>query len=266
MSRKLLSRADATLNRQSKPASGPVSAQAVGQVRLLRRRLAEAMTRMGMAAESVPHAVVFRAAFRSHRLAAPEWARILAAMPPPYRRDHAGRLAQWRLLRPAGRLLEVGDTLGGDTAVLVKSLTFGRVNGAAGLVEHPWGLAFTDHALCRLLERSGYTADPEGAMQEAHDLLLAAPGDLAAVLEAEVRWAIPAGPGAFLATLRRTNDGEPDLVVLTADTWVSVDQLRPEQEAQVAAIRLRRDGPTLGDGLLRPMGTRLAAGRGPTAA
>ena len=175
MSRRLLSRADATLNRQNKPASGPVSAQAIGQVRLLRRRLADTAARLEAAAGSVPRAVVHRATFRSHRLAAPDWARILAAMPAPYRRDHAGRLAQWRLLRPAGRLLEVGDTLGGDTAVLVKSLTFGRVNGAAGLVEHPWGLAFTDHALCRLLERSGYAADPEAVMHEAHEALLALP-------------------------------------------------------------------------------------------
>ena len=175
-------------------------------------------------------------------------------MPPPYRRDPVGRLAQWRLLRPAGRLLEVGDTLGGDTSIVVKSLLIGRVNGAAGLVEYPWGLAFTDHALGRLLERSSFTADPEAAMHEAHEMLLGARADLAPVLASEVRWAIPAGPGAFLATLRRTNDGEPDLVVLTADTWVSVDQLRPEQEAQVAAIRFRRDGPTLGDGLLRPVG------------
>ena len=96
--------------------------------------------------------------------------------------------------------------------------------------------------------------------------MLDAPGEMAAVLESESRWAIPGGPGAFLATLRRTKDGEPDLVALTAETWVSADQLRPEQEAQVAAIRLRHDGPTLGGGLLRPMGTRLAAGRAPTMA
>lgn len=228
-------------------------------MRLLRRRLTDAAARLTAAAEGVPDAVLERAAFRSHRLAAPEWARILAAMPPPYRRDHAGRLAQWRVLRPVGRLLEVDDTLDGDTSVVVKSLAIGRIRGAAQRVEHLWGLAFADHALCRFLERSGFAADPEAAMHEAHEMLLNAPGDLAAVLGSKGRWAIPGGPGAFLTTLRRTDDGEPDLVAITAETWVSADQLYPEQEAQVAAIRFRQDGPTLGDGLLRPHGT-LAAG------
>ena len=78
---------------------------------------------------------------------------------------------------------------------------------------------------------------------------------MAAGLEAEVRWAVPGGPGAFLATLCRTADGEPDLVAFTAETWVNADQLYPEQEAQVAAIRFRHGGATLGDGLLRPAGT-----------
>ena len=222
---------------------------------MLRRRLADTAARLETAAGSVPHAVVFRAAFRSHRFAAPDWARILAAMPAPHHRDHAGRLAQWRLLRPIGRLLEVGDTLGGDMSVIVKSLMMGRIRGAAGLVENPWGLAFTDHALGRLLERSSFTADPEAAMHEAHELLLGAPADMVPVLASEVRWAIPGGPGAFLATLRRTADGEPDMVAFTAETWVNADQLYPEQEAQVAAIRFRHGGPTLGDGLLRPAGT-----------
>ena len=84
--------------------------------------------------------------------------------------------------------------------------------------------------------------------------MLNAPGEMAAVLESESRWAIPGGPGAFLATLRRTKDGEPDLVGITAETRMSADQFRPDQEAQVAAIRFRQYEPTLGDGLRRPAG------------
>lgn len=235
--------------------TGAVSAQSIGQIRLLRQRLTTAATRLTAAAEGIPNATLERAAFRSHKLAAPDWARILAAMPtPPYRRDQAARLAQWRALRPIGRVLEGGDTLGGDTSIVVRSLALGRVRGAAQRVEDVWGLIFGDHALCRVLERSGYTADPEAAMLDAHAALLAAPGDLAGVLVSEGRWAIPGGPGAFLVTFRRTDDGGPPLVALTAETWVSSDQLYPEQEAQVAAIRFRHAGPTLGGGLLRPAG------------
>jgi len=234
--------------------TGAVSAQSIGQVRLLRQRLAAAGALLTAAVDSIPGAVLERASFRSHTLAAPEWARIMGAMPPPYRRDRAARLAQWRVLRPVGRLLEDGDTLGGDTSIVVRSLAVGRIGGAAQRVEDVWGLIFGDHALCRVLERSGYTADPEAAMLDAHAALLAAPGDLAGVLVSEGRWAIPGGPGAFLATFRRADDGGPPLVALTAETWVSSDQLYPEQEAQVAAIRFRHAGPTLGDGLLRPAG------------
>jgi len=230
----------------------PVSAQAIGQVRLLRHRLAAAGALLTAAADGIPGRVLERAAFRSHKLAAPDWARIMGAMPPPYRRDHAARLAQWRALRPVGRLIEDGDTLGGDTSVVVRSLVVGRIHGAAQRVEDVWGLAFADHALCRMLERSGYAANPEAAMLDAHAALLAAPGDLASVLVSEGRWAIPGGPGAFLATLRRTDDDGPPMVALTAETWVSADQLYPEQEAQVAAIRFRQPGPTLGEALFRP--------------
>jgi len=239
-----------------------VTAQALGQVRLLRRRLADAAAQLTTAAEGIPNATLERAAFRSHKLAAPDWTRILNAMPAPYRRDQAARLAQWRVLRPVGRLLDTGDRLGGDTSVVVKSLAMGRIRGTVQRVEDLWGLAFADHALCRLLERSGFTADPEAAMHEAHELLLCAPGSLSGVLGSEGQWAIPGGPGAFLATLRRTNDGEPDLVAITAETWVSSDQLYPEQEAQVAAIRFRQAGPTLGDGLLRPAGLPRPGGPG----
>ncbi len=235
--------------------NGAVSAQSIGQIRLLRQRLTTAATRLTAAVEAIPSATLERAAFRSHKLAAPDWARILAAMPtPPYRRDQAARLAQWRVLRPVGRLVDEGNRQGGDTSVIVKSLALGRFCNAAQRVEDPWGLAFADHALCRVLERSGYTADPEAAMLDAHGLLLGASADVAATLTAEGRWAVPGGPGAFLGTMRRTDDGGPVLVMLTAETWVSSDQLRPEQEAQVAAIRFRHAGLTLGEGLLRPVG------------
>ena len=47
---------------------------------------------------------------------------------------------------------------------------------------------------------------------------------------------------------RLEDDGCPPFASLTAETWVSADQLWHEQEAQVAAIRFRQDGPTLGIG------------------
>ena len=86
----------------------------------------------------------------------------------------------------------------------------------------------------------------------AHDALLAASSAIARPVLGERRWAIPAGAGAFLATMRGLTDAGDAIVLATAETWVGTDQLWPEQEAQIAAMQFREPGRTLGDGLLQP--------------
>jgi hypothetical protein len=48
------------------------------------------------------------------------------------------------------------------------------------------------------------------------------------------------------------SDAGDVLVMLTCETWIAEHQLRPKQAVQVAAIRFRELGRTLGDGLLLP--------------
>jgi hypothetical protein len=224
-----------------------VSAQARGLVRQLRQRLHADARAIAAAAERIPDDVIAAAAFKGKAGADRAWSRILAAMPsPPFRldRDHHARL--WRFLQPVEAVLDTPD---------------GRNRGRAVRRVGPWGLSVTDHALARLLERTAYRAEPVAAILEAHDMLLDASSNTANALLAARQWAIPAGPGALLCTVRSlSDDGDADaLVLLTAETWVSGDQLRPQQVAQVAAIRFREGGRTLGDGLLLPAVLRPAA-------
>jgi hypothetical protein len=240
-----------------------VSAQARGLVRQLRQRLHADARAIAAAAERIPDDVIAAAAFKGKAGADRAWSRILAAMPsPPFRldRDHHARL--WRFLQPVEAVLDTPDGRNrGDEAVVLSWLCLGLGRGRAVRRVGPWGLSVTDHALARLLERTAYRAEPVAAILEAHDMLLDASSNTANALLAARQWAIPAGPGALLCTVRSlSDDGDADaLVLLTAETWVSGDQLRPQQVAQVAAIRFREGGRTLGDGLLLPAVLRPAA-------
>ncbi len=235
--------------------SAPVGNQAAGQVRILRAQLRAEANALAGAAWRISPDIIADAAFKGRPGARRAWARIDAAMPcRPLQDRPQDRLAIWRLFRPAGPILARDDgTLQGDDAVVASWLAIGRGRGRAVREEGPWGLSFTSHALGRLLERTSFRGDPVTTMLAAHDALLAAPAAAARTMLDERLWALPAGPGAFLVTMRGLGTAEGDAIVLaTAETWIADDQLWPDQEAQIAAVRHRQDGPTLGEGLLLP--------------
>jgi hypothetical protein len=241
----------------------PASREAIGQVRRLRERLNTEAARLVAAAAKLPEAWVAAVAFKGNAGSDRAWARILGAMPsPPIAMDRQRRTALWRLLRPSDSLFNRTD---GGTApitpyVVCSYLLVGLSRGKAVREEGPWGLATSTHALCRLLDRTGFRADPVAAMVEAHDTLLSASAECGRTVLAEREWAVPAGPGGFIATVRGVKLPPDDAIILAcAGTWVSKDQLFDNQLAQVAALRFQQPGDALGQGLLLPAGLRKPA-------
>jgi hypothetical protein len=114
-------------------------------------------------------------------------------------------------------------------AILINARRSGRLSS------EPFGASFTFHALGRLLDRSGFAADPIAAMFETHDALLVLPPPEGRKMYELQRVRRPAAGGAFLATIRHVGKGEAPLVV--ARTWLGRDQLRDDQAADISAWR-----------------------------
>ena len=130
-------------------------------------------------------------------------------MPAPHLVDRQRHVALWRLLRPGPTVMVRPDgTDLGDQQIMASWLAIGRARGGAVRQESAWGLSFSDHSIARLFERTGFRVDPVATMQEAHDALLAASSAVARTMLAEQRWAILAGPGAFLGTMRALTDAD----------------------------------------------------------
>jgi hypothetical protein len=211
-----------------------VSVEARGRLRVLWAQLEAEACRIETAAYNVPRPWLVAAARKGKVGAARAMARIVAGMPvQPFFSERG--IAAFRYLKPVA---EVPAAIGGEfdsgdqqqaivmQAVLINSGRVGRLS------REPFGAIFTFHALGRLLDRSGFAADPIAAMFEAHDaLLVLPPTEGRKVLDLQhVR--LPAAGGAFLATIRHVGTGEAPLVV--ARTWLSQDQLRDDQAADVS--------------------------------
>ncbi len=123
--------------------------------------------------------------------------------------------------------------------VEVRSLCVGRLRDTLCMHESAWCLGATDHALARIMERG--TDDPRTALLDAHDALCGLTDiDLAALFDMEAVL-LRAGSGAFLGSFHVTLEPPPNesdtSVYFLAETWLSFDQLRADQERQVAAFR-----------------------------
>jgi hypothetical protein len=239
----------------------PVSTQAAGEVRRLRARLKADADGLVKAAVALPAMWVAAAALKGNAGSARAWQRILAAMPVvPTVFDVRRRVAVWRLLRPCSSMYLQNDGAGAAPGVAVTALIIGLCRGKPTVDEAPWSLSFSDHALARLRDRTVYKADLVETMLSAHDDLLGASRECAETVMDARDWALPGGPGAFLATVLamryRTDDA---IVLIAAGTWISDSMLAPDQEAQVAALRFRQPGRALQDGLLLPAPLRAAA-------
>jgi hypothetical protein len=99
-----------------------------------------------------------------------------------------------------------------------------------------FGVAFTAHAIGRLLDRSGFRADPVAAMLEAHGALTHLdPEDGERIYDLQTTVELPAAGGAFLTTPGRFGPRETPLAI--ARTWVDGDQLHADQAGKLAKWR-----------------------------
>jgi len=146
-----------------------------------------------------------------------------------------GRVAVWRYtVAMASPLPDYARDV-----VEVRSLCVGRLRDTLCMHESAWCLGATDHALARIMERG--TDDPRTALLDAHDALCGLTDiDLAALFDMEAVL-LRAGSGAFLGSFHVTLEPPPNeseaAVYFLAETWLSFDQLRADQERQVAAFR-----------------------------
>jgi hypothetical protein len=154
-------------------------------------------------------------------------------MPFPPFHDVAGALC-WRFLKP---LPTVPPARGAAPDVLDKQpcvAARGVMCNSAGrrISVEPFGACFTAHALGRLLDRSGFAADPVAAMWQCHDQLILLGGQEGAQLFALDSVLVPAfNGGAFLCSPRTV--GQSDAPMMVCRTWLSGDQLRTGQAANV---------------------------------
>lgn len=152
---------------------------------------------------------------------------------PPVARE--GRVAVWRYT------VATASPVPGYArdVVEVRSVCVGRLRDTLCMHESAWCLGATDHALARVMERG--TDDPRAALLDAHDALCGLTDvDLATLLDMEAVL-LRAGSGAFLGAFHVLGEPPPHQhdtsVFFLAETWLSFDQLRPDQERQVAAFR-----------------------------
>ena len=190
----------------------PVSAAATGQVRQLCQQLAAEAAQIIAAAEALPPAMV-RAALSKNPIRCRQGMRhVERAM--PIRPVWVGQRGYaWRFLRPLGDTIEV------------QAVLLGAKNRPAVSIES-FGLNCCRHAIGRLLDRTGFVADPVRALFEAHDALMRLePDDGRQVFDLPAL-PLPAAGGCFL-TVREPLDDRP---MLSARTWIAADQRYRDQD------------------------------------
>jgi hypothetical protein len=214
-----------------------VSAEARGRLRVLWTHLDAEAGRIEAAADKLPRNLLVAAAMKGKIGAARAMTRVFARMSvQPFHVERG--VAAFRYLKPVDGVPAAisGQFDSGDhqraiamQAVLINAGRAGRLS------REPFGAIFTFHALGRLLDRSGFSADPIAAMFETHDALLVLPPTEGRKIYELQNVRLPAAGGAFLASIRHVGTGEAPFVV--ARTWLNRDQLRADQAADVSAWR-----------------------------
>ncbi|MGD0108481.1 MAG: hypothetical protein ABSC06_31240 [Rhodopila sp.] len=106
-----------------------------------------------------------------------------------------------------------------------------------------FGMAATEHAVARLLDRSGFRADPVATMLEAHAALTEVDQDNGQRMFDLKNAQLPTATGAFLATPGRFGPDAAPLMVCR--TWLPADQLFEDQAGTREAWRILLSHPTL---------------------
>jgi hypothetical protein len=214
-----------------------VSVEAKGRLRVLFAQLEADACRIESAADKVPRPLLAAAARKGKVGAARAMTRIFAGMPvQPFHAER--RIAAFRYLKPVDGVPAAidGQFHAGDQqqAIVMQAILI-NARRTGWLSSEPFGASFTFHALGRLLDRSGFSADPIAAMFETHDALLVLPPTEGRKIYDLQHVRLPAAGGAFLASIRHVGTGEAPLVI--ARTWLDRDQLRADQAADISAWR-----------------------------
>jgi hypothetical protein len=216
----------------------PVSAEARGRTRAMCATLDATAARIASAIARLPPGGTNPACWKGRVGTARAIDKITRAMPvPPDLYD--ATMAVWRYLRPVPALPSADPDEPPRPGVVMMVVIAGR-RGRLVRCE-TFGAAFTLHAVGRLLDRSGFQADPVAAMLEAHAALAAVPpqdGERLFDLRAAE---LPAAGGAFLASPGRFGPDAAPLAI--ARTWVAGSQTFPQQDRHLAAWRTLLDQP-----------------------
>ncbi len=205
-----------------------ISPEARGRIRLLISHLETQSRAINRGFSQIPAAYLNCPRWKGKTGATRAIEKIARAMPiPPDLRSSDGIL--WRWLQPVAQLL-VDDEIP-CPGIMVMTIFAGRKRKACTI--ETFGAGFTLHAIGRLLDRSGFKADPVAAMCESHNALVALSSVEGRQFFALASAELPAGGGAFLATPHHLGSNEAPVAI--CKTWVSGGQTFPDQDANLAA-------------------------------
>lgn len=209
-----------------------ISAEARGRVRELAASLDLSSARMAAALERVPAKVRNSANWKGKIGTERAVAKIVSAIPIPPELSCPSK-AVWRYLQPVEQLPAADAEAPPRSGFIVMAIIAGNKNRLVRA--ETFGCGYTTHAICRLLDRSCFRVDPAVAMLEAHAALTwLDPADGSQVFDLR-NAQLPAAGGAFLVSPGRFGpDGAP---LAIARTWLSNDQLFPDQASTSAAWR-----------------------------
>lgn len=139
----------------------------------------------------------------------------------------------WRVLAPHAEVpgaTGVSPHSDRQPAIAVELLA---INAGLPKQRASFGMAVTQHALGRFVDRAGDGADTKSAIAKAHDALLTLQPQEAGRALALRNLILPAAGGAFLATPSALATGP----MVVCRTWVSEEQTHARQDIDLAAWR-----------------------------
>jgi hypothetical protein len=168
----------------------------------------------------------------------------------------ANPIAVWAVIEPreAVRIESIDPAFDQDCAT-VNYMLAGSGPDGSGLWHGLWTIEVPDHALGRMLQRAP-DQDLDAALLAAHRAVLQTRW-CATFTDPRHRFLVPAGPGAFMCSMQFGADpsaGLDPIALVHAHTWLGDDQLRDEQEAELAGFFVDGAGGErrLGNYLLLP--------------
>ena len=207
----------------------PISNEARGRLRELTAALETSAALITTALDRVPRKVLNPVHWKGAVGRERAIEKIISALPAAPELRVAGR-AVWRFLQPTDTLPHL-DGEKETAGFIMMSIIAGAKNRMVRC--ETFGCAFSNHSICRLLDRSNFRADPEEAMFTAHSALTWVNEEDGARLFDLKNAQMPAAGGVFLATPGRF--GPTCSPLLIGRTWIGKDQLYRDQANDLQA-------------------------------